>query len=363
MKIRHLLRFLARKCYKSMLVSLIFEMPTKILYHEAYFKPDDGPSFFGEYNPLAVRGSPDHNGRLSSEDLEMLFLSRPNAWAQYVVDGIKNVHPDKKRQLKAAGQFLFDASFFGFSLEALAASHLGDISQYYISAEKLLREDERVRDISPEAANHILGMYGVKSRVMIIPTGYGKKEKFAPNTKEGKRNFWNTVNRVLENPEMKSYLENDRIIRAWSSLRGENGTLSHRVMEEVPDFHNVIPQPPSHDLFAYAAKMEMQRAEKERIRRIQAERDALVQSDLGRIICELIGEVPPKKERQGVLGRVEGLVSQYAIVINQKGYDNALANELAEIVRRVEELRQIVNNVYTRELRGTFRPLEKLIRV
>ncbi len=337
-------------------------MPTEILYREAYFKPDSGPSFFGEYNPLAVRGSPGHNGRLSKEDLEMLFLSRPNVWAQYVVDGIKMKYPDNTQQLEAVGQFLFDARLFGFSLDALAASHLGDVSQYYVSAEKLLREDERVRDISLEAASHILGMYSVKSRVTIIPAGYGKKEKFVPNTPGGKRNFWNTLNRVLENPEMKRYLEEDRIIRAWSSLRGETGTLSYRVMEEEPAHHNVGFHSPSLDLFAYAAKMERRRAEEERIRQIEAEREMHIQSDLGRIIYDLIGEVPPKKERQGVIDKVEELVGQYATIIKQNGCNDTLATELAEIVRRIEELGQIVSNAYTRKLRGKFRPLERLIR-
>ncbi len=338
-------------------------MPTEILYHEAYFKPKDGLSFFGEYNPLAVRGSPDNNGRLSNEGLEMLFLSMPNIWAQYVITGIKMKYPDNTRQLKLVGQFLFDARLFGFSLEALAASHLESINYNYVSAEKLLREDERVKDISPKAANHILGMYSVKSRVTIIPTGYGKKEKFVPNTDRGKRNFWNTVKRVLENPEMKRYLEEDRILMAWSSLRGGTRTLLHKVMEEEPAHHNVISQFPSLDLFAYAAEMERKRMEEERINRIHAEREALIQSDVGREISDLIGEVPPKKERQGVLDRVNELVSQYTIVIGQNGFDYALAAELAEVVRRVEELRQSANNLYTRKLRTAIRPLERLISV
>ncbi len=335
-------------------------MPTQILYWEAY-KPNDGSSFFGSYNPFAVSGSSGNGNKADSEKSEMDFLSRPSIWAQYVVAGIKMKYPDNTQQLEAVGKFLFDASFFGFSLDALAASHLRDISQYYVSAEKLLREDERVRDISPEAANHILGMYSVKSRVTIIPAGYGKKEKFVLNTPGGKRNFWKTIDRLLETDEIKRYLTEDSVLTAWANLRDGIGHPPHNIIEEDNSPKERYPLP-SVDLFTYAAEMEKKRMEEGRIRQIEIGREMCIQSDLGRIICELIGEVPPKKERQGVLDRVEELVSQYAAVIKQNGHDDALAAELAEVVRRVDVLGQRVNNLYTRKLRTTIRPLERLIR-
>ena len=340
-------------------------MPTKILYWEAYFKPHGGLSFFGEYNPFAVRGSSVHNGMIGNENAEMLFLSRPDVWAQYVVAGIKAKYPEMAKtdkQLRAVGQFLFDAGLFGFSLDALAASHIEGIGHYYTSAEKLLREDERTVDISTETANHILGMYSVKSRATIIPTGYGKKEKFVRNTLKGKMNFWKTVNRVLEKDEIKRYLAEDRVLTAWTRLR--DGT--------VPSLHNNIAKEhnppeeqyplPSVDLFTYADEEIGRRAEERRKRQIEAERQMHIQSDLGRMICELIGEVPPKKERQGVLDRLEEIVSQYTTVIERNCPDHAMATELDEIIRRIEELGQNVNNAYTRELRGMFRPLKRLVK-
>ena len=317
-------------------------------------KLDDGLSFFGEYNPSAVRGSSARNGKVSNEEAEMLFLSRPNVWAQYVVAGIKAEYPKMGNQLRAVGQFLFDAGFFGFSLDALAASHLKDIQQHYVSAEELLRGDERTKYISAEAANHILGMYGVKSRVTIIPTGYGKKEKFVQDTPADRRNFWKTVNRVLETDEIKRYLAEDRVLIAWASLRdGTVPSLHNNVAEERDPLERQYPLPPV-SLFAYYGEVERRIAEEERKKQIKAERQMSIQSDLGRKICELIGEVPPKKERRGILDRVEEIVGQYATVIKQNGTDYALATEVAEIIRRIEELGQRVNNLYTRELRRMF---------
>ena len=337
-------------------------MPTKILYLEAYSKPDDGLSFFGEYNPHAVCGSYVHSGRISNENSEMLFLSKPNVWAQYVVSGIEMVHADKKRRLRAVGQFLFDAQLFGFSLDSLAASHFEGMQQDYVSAEKLLREDERAVYISSEVANHILGMYSVQARVTIIPTGYGKKEKMVQNTPDGKRNFWSTVNRALETEEIKQYLAEASVLTAWANLRDGARPPLHKIVEAESNLPEEQYTLPSVSLFAHAAEIERKKMEEDRIRQIEAERQMSIQSNLGKIICGLIGEVPPKKKRQEILDRLEGLVDQYATVI-QNTHDNALVIEFDEIVRRIEELGQGVNNVYTRELRGMFRPLEKLISV
>lgn len=345
-----------------MFVSLIFKMPTKILYHEAYFRPRDGLSFFGYYDSFAVSGSSGNSGKANSEKSEIEFLSRPLIWAQYVVDGIKAKYLEWDKQLRNVGQFLFDASFFGFSFEGLAKSHLSGIKQYYASAEELLRDDERTKYVSPEAIDHILGVYSVRARTTTIPTGNSKKEKFVLNTPTDIRNFWNTMNRVLEGNEIKHYLAEDIVRTAWAGLRNGAGPSLHNIIEEEYEPpKKEYPLPPV-DLFTYAAEMERRIMAEERIRQIKAERDMHIQSDLGRIICELIGEVPPKKERQRVLDGVEKLVSQYEAVIKQNGRD-ALAAELAEVVRRVDVLGQGVNNLYTRKLRGMFRPLEKLIRV
>ena len=105
-------------------------MPTNILYEAAYRLPRDSTrypqdlSFFGYYNVFAVQGSSRYRGDTNKEASESDFLSVPSVWAQDVVEGIKRNFSVKKGRLKEIGTFLFDASFYGFSLELLAERHL-----------------------------------------------------------------------------------------------------------------------------------------------------------------------------------------------------------------------------------------------
>lgn len=338
-------------------------MPTNILYHEAYFKPRDGQSFFEFYNYYALPDSLRNHAKSIREEPDIIFLSRPHLWAEYVVNGIKKQNPDRNQQLKAVGQFLLETNFFGFSLESLAASHIQDILSNYVRPEQLLREDERTKEISSEAVDYILGRYSVRSRTTIIPTGYGKKEKFVQNTNTRRRDFWNTVGRLLETDEIKLYLDNNRVLTAWNQLREETKALRAIVTEDEYISPRKEYPVPLVDIFTYGKEMERTRMEEERIKRIETEREMLIQSEPGIEICRLIkGGVPPKKERQEVLEGVKNAVSQYAPILELNNYDGILDAEINEIARRVFELRQDVNNVFTRKIRSEILTLERLVR-
>lgn len=323
-------------------------MPTNVLYEAAYAKLPGGLSFFGYYNDFAVRGSSRNRRDANKEASESDFLSVPSVWAQDVVDGIKRRFSGKEQQLIGIGEFLFDASFYGFSLESLTKKHLDDVSHRYVSVGELLSSHIKVAALQQQAMQQILTEAYIWSMITIMPTGYGNKVMFV--NRDRKNNFLEAFSRYHQggiSTEWNAIADSDAVsgngARSALKLKTPSG-LAYLFVTKDYAF-------PQTNLTARITALEKQRT------LTQSGTTGLVHPDIG---AQLMRMIATKTNKLWFYRTFERLLGVYIGMLEESN-DDALIVEAREIINAARQEEQERSNLTTRRIARTVNSLEELV--
>lgn len=320
-------------------------MPTNVLYEVAYAKLSGGLSFFGHYNDFAVRGSSRHRRDANKEESELDFLSVPSVWAQDVVEGIKRHFSVKMGRLEEIGTFLFDASFYGFSLESLADRHLYDVSRRYVSVGELLSSHTKVAASQQQAMQEVLTREYIWNMITVMPTGYGNKVMFV--NKGTTRNFLGAFSSYLGTGMVtgrNAIADSDAVSSnvARSALKTPSG-LAHPIVTKDYKF-------PQTDLNARIMALKKQPTVTEGIA-------SLVYSDIGTQLMEII---TTKINKRRLYIEFERCLGMYIGMLRESN-DDALVAEVREIIKVAINEEQKRSNSTTRRIAQSMKALEELV--
>lgn len=320
-------------------------MPTNILYEVAYAKLPGGLSFFDYYNAFAVQGSLKHRRGVNEEASESDFQSVPSVWAQDVVEGIKKRFSSKEPQLISIGKFLFDASFYGFSLESLTEKHLYDVSRRYVSIGELLSSNTQVTALQQQTMQEILTEGGVWSMITVMPTGYGNKVMFVNGGR--KNDFLEAFSSYLGEgmvTERDAIADSDAVSSngARSALKTPSG-LSYLFVTKDHAF-------PQTDLNARIMALKKQPTVTEGIA-------SLVYSDIGQ---RLVGLIRTRTNKRWLCMEFERWLDIYIGMLRESN-DDALVAEAREIIRAAINEEQKRSNHTTKRIAQSVNALEELV--
>ena len=321
-------------------------MPTNVLYEAAYAKLPGGLSFFGYYNAFVVRGSLKQRRGVNEEASESDFLSVPSVWAQDVVEGIKRHFSVKMGRLKEIGTFLFDASFYGFSLELLAERHLADVSQRYISVGELLSSNTPVVALQQQAMQEILTRDYVQNMITVMPTGYGNKVMFVNRGITGDfLEAFSSYHQGGIRTERNAIADSDAVsgTGARSALKTPLGLAYLFVTKD----HAFPPTGLTARIMAYE-------------KLVTATHNAtasLVYSDIGAQLMEMIAT---KTNKRWLCMEFEKWLGMYIGMLEESN-DDALIVEAHEIMMAAREEERKRSNSTTRKIAQDVNTLEKLV--